>query len=76
MDYNRVNATCNAFLEYCRSVDPDTTYITLINPAEDIITLYAQISKPVLKRRESRYTVKEFCKNNFEDMRRSVNLKF
>lgn len=75
-DYNRISHETLAFLEYAKAETPEITFITLINPAEETVTVYAQKVTSVVLRREERYTFDEFLNRSFESIHKSLLLKF
>ena len=85
IDYNRISHETLAFLEYAKMKTPEMVFITLINPAEQTVTVYAQkitsavyaqkITSAVL-RREQRYTFNEFLSRRFEEIHKTLMLKF
>lgn len=76
MDYNRISNETLAFLEYAKSETPEILFITLINPAEQKVTVYAQKSTSVILRREQRYTFDEFLASSFEKIHKSLVSRF
>lgn len=76
VDYNRISNEALAFLEYAKAETPDIIFITLINPAEDTVTVYAQKVTPVIIRRSLCYTFDDFFYRSFESIHKALLLKF
>lgn len=76
VDYNRISQRTLDFLEYAKGKSPELTFITLINPAEEHVTVYAQRINKVIQRRAQIYTFGDFLKADFEKIRQTLLLKF
>ena len=75
-DYNMLSQRTLDFLEYTKEKSPELTFITLINPVEEIVTVYAQRATNVIQRRTQVYTFRDFLKADFEKIRQTLLLKF
>lgn len=75
-DYNRISHETLAFLEYAKAETPEILFITLINPSEQTVTVYAQKATPAMIRREQRYTFNDFLTTSFEKIHKTLMLKF
>lgn len=76
VDYNTISQRTLDFLEYAKEKSPEFTFITLINPAEEHVTVYAQRVTTTIQRRTQVYTFGDFLKADFEKIRQTLLLKF
>ena len=75
-DYNMLSQRTLDFLEYAKEKSPEFTFITYINPADEFVTVYAQIATNALHRRTQVYTFRDFLSADFEKIRQTLLLKF
>ena len=75
VDYNRISQTTLDFLDYAKNKTPDIVFITLINPAEEKVSVYAQIVTTSIIRTSNFYTFEEFLDTSFESIHKSLILK-
>ena len=91
IDYDRISHETLAFLEYAKAETPDITFVTLINPAERTVSVYAQkattnIERTVsvyaqkattnIERYSERYTFYEFLQSSFESIHKKLVQRF
>lgn len=75
-DYTKLSQRTLDFLDYAKEKSPEFTFITSINPAEEIVTVYAQRATNVIQRRTQVYTFRDFFKAGFEKIRKTLISKF
>lgn len=76
IDYDRISHETLAFLEYAKAETPDITFVTLINPSERTVSVYAQKVTSNIERYSERYTFYEFLQSSFESIHKKLMQRF